>query len=198
MQFPPYSRQRLLLLMPLLFALISCSFNDPIPSKPSLAAQAKHRANTDPATAQQPSATPPAVHLEVIKSNRTLRLWQGETLLLSTGVALGQQPQGHKTCQGDSRTPEGVYTVTERKADSQFYLALRLSYPNAEDRAKAAALGCDPGGDIMIHGLPNGRGHIGSAHRLDDWTEGCVAVTNEEMDRLWARVSVGTRVEIRP
>ena len=198
MNFPTFSRPAILAVATLLLSIAGCSFNTPFPQKTT----ASHSANSAkfPATIPQPAVNPAPVkaRIEVLKSSRTLRLWQGETLVFSLGVALGQQPQGRKTCQGDSRTPEGVYTVTERKADSQFHLALRLSYPNAADRLRASESGCEPGGDIMIHGLPNGRGYVGAAHRLEDWTEGCVAVTNEEMDRLWALVPVGTRVEIRP
>ena len=113
-------------------------------------------------------------------------------------MALGRNPVGPKTCQGDNRTPEGIYAVTEHKRDSGFYRALRLSYPAPVDYARAAKMGCEPGGDIMIHGLENGYGWVGTAHRSADWTRGCVAVTNEEMDTLWTWIPDGTVVEIRP
>lgn len=113
-------------------------------------------------------------------------------------VALGRQPTGAKACEGDMRTPEGTYTVTEHKADSDFYKALRISYPEQEDIERAQEKGCKPGGNIMIHGLQNGFGYVGASHRSVDWTRGCIAVTNQEMDRLWTLVPTGTVVEIRP
>lgn len=195
MYFSAVRYQRLWLASALLLSVAGCSFHTPLPQATDKSAQSKPFAQDQPLP---PPALSARFHIEVIKSSRTLRLWRGDQLQASYGIALGGSPVGHKSCQGDSRTPEGVYTVTQRKADSSFYRALRLSYPNAQDRAHAARLGCDPGGDIMIHGLPNGRGYIGSSHRVEDWTEGCIALTNEEMDRLWALVPVGTRVEIRP
>lgn len=194
MNFPTSYRAAIFTAHALVLSLAGCSFTTPFPSKTPAGAP-KPPVSSPPITV----AAPPALlRIEIYKASRSLQLWRGAQLLQSVGIALGQQPIGHKTCEGDSRTPEGVYTVTERKADSRFHLALRLSYPNTDDRLRAARLGCNPGGDIMIHGLPNGRGYMGSAHRQEDWTEGCAAVTNEEMDRLWALVPAGTRVEIRP
>ncbi len=132
------------------------------------------------------------------KSRRLLSVYRQGHLLGSFKVALGRSPVGPKTCQGDNKTPEGVYTVTEHKRDSDFYHALRLSYPSSEDITRAKAQGCTPGGDIMIHGLENGYGWVGTAHQSADWTRGCIAVTNEEMDRLWTWVLDNTVVEIRP
>ena len=104
---------------------------------------------------------------------------------------LGGAPVGHKRQQGDRRTPEGDYRITYRNDRSRFHLSLRISYPNEADRRQAAARGVDPGGDIMIHGAtpPGSR---------TDWTEGCIAVTNAEMEAVWQRVPVGTPVRIRP
>jgi murein L,D-transpeptidase YafK len=113
-------------------------------------------------------------------------------------VALGGEPTGPKERQGDHKTPEGVYVLDRRNERSHFYRSLHVSYPNGEDRARAQKAGVDPGGDIVVHGLPNGVGWIGSAHRMRNWTDGCIAVTNEEMDEIWRSVPDGTPIEIRP
>jgi len=113
-------------------------------------------------------------------------------------VALGREPVGPKLQQGDDRTPEGSYVIDGRNYNSAYHLALHLSYPNAVDRARAAALGVDPGGDIMIHGLPAGFGWLGPAHRERDWTRGCIAVTDSEIEEISRLVSDGTPVQIRP
>ena len=113
-------------------------------------------------------------------------------------VALGGQPAGAKDRQGDHKTPEGVYAVDTKKANSQFYKALHLSYPNPAEREHARKLGVNPGSDVEIHGLGAKWGWIGAKHRLTDWTDGCVAVTNEEIDEIYPLISVGTTVEIRP
>lgn len=131
------------------------------------------------------------------KSQRRLLLLQGAEIVASYAIALGQEP-GRKERQGDRRTPEGRYLIDGRKLDSQYYRALRISYPNAEDRRRARSAGLKPGGDIMIHGLPNGLEGIGSYHSSGDWTRGCIAVTNEELDEIWARVPDGTPIEILP
>jgi murein L,D-transpeptidase YafK len=113
-------------------------------------------------------------------------------------IALGRNPVGKKTREGDLKTPEGCYVIDGRNPDSRFYRSLHISYPNAEDEKEAAALGVSPGGDIMIHGLKNGKGWIGKRHRRQDWTNGCVAVTNSEMDEIWSAVPDGTPVTIVP
>jgi murein L,D-transpeptidase YafK len=111
-------------------------------------------------------------------------------------VALGGQPVGDKVSAGDRRTPEGIFFVTDRNENSGYHLALRLSYPDERHQARADSLGVSPGGDIMIHGLPLGRGKVGAKHRLSDWTNGCIALTDEEIEQLWRAVPVGTPVEI--
>lgn len=113
-------------------------------------------------------------------------------------VALGRQPSGDKQYLGDQRTPEGVFRIVERNPASRYHLALRLSYPDSAHRARAAALGRSPGGDIMIHGLPDEYADVGAAHREDDWTEGCIAVTNAEIEEIWRLVLVGSPIEIEP
>jgi murein L,D-transpeptidase YafK len=132
------------------------------------------------------------------KSARQLTLLDHGKVLSTYKVALGRNPIGPKERQGDGRTPEGFYTIDARRPDSGYHLALHVSYPNAQDRARASALGADPGGDIMIHGMRNGLGWLGALHRLKDWTLGCIAVTDDEMDEIWRAVPTGTTVEIRP
>ncbi len=139
-----------------------------------------------------------ADRVQIRKAARELTLYWGGAALRTYGVALGANPDGHKEIEGDGRTPEGRYSISGRNSQSKFHLALRVSYPSAIDRARAAKLGKSPGGDIMIHGLPNGYGFIGSAHRLRDWTVGCIAVTDEEIEEIWRVVPDGCVVDIEP
>ena len=139
---------------------------------------------------------PVADRILIVKSTRTMTLFHGERALKTYKVALGSMPVGPKQIQGDHKTPEGSYTIVSRNEHSQFHLALRISYPNAADRARARRLGASPGGDIMIHGLPNG--FADAQYRRTDWTDGCVSVTNSEIEEIWRLAPVGTRVEIRP
>jgi murein L,D-transpeptidase YafK len=132
------------------------------------------------------------------KSTRTLKLLAGDEIYRTYFVALGGVPQGHKIQEGDQRTPEGVYSIIARQPRSAFYKGLLISYPNEQDLARAEALGVDPGGQIMIHGLRNGYEWMGERHRRQDWTEGCIAVTNQEIEEIWQLVDIGTPVEIRP
>lgn len=141
---------------------------------------------------------PQADRMVIVKSTRTLTLLGEGKVLKTYKVALGGQPVGAKTQQGDNKTPEGVYTIDARNPHSQFHLALHVSYPSAADRANARKLGVNPGGDIMIHGLPPQGAWLGDAHREKDWTLGCIAVTNAEIEEIWAMVPLGTKVEIRP
>jgi murein L,D-transpeptidase YafK len=134
----------------------------------------------------------------ILKSAHTITLLNGGRILRSYKVALGRTPVGPKTRKGDHKTPEGFYTIDSKKEHSRFHRALHISYPNAEDRTRAQAGGYDPGGDVEIHGIENGLGWIGSLQRTIDWTDGCVALTDEEMDGIWNSVDVGTPVEIRP
>ena len=113
-------------------------------------------------------------------------------------VALGGQPVGDKVSAGDRRTPEGMFAVEDRNPASDYHLALRLTYPDERHQARADSLGLPAGGDIMIHGLPRGRSALGARHRLVDWTNGCVALTDEEIEDLWRIVPIGTPVEIKP
>ncbi len=136
--------------------------------------------------------------LVVNKSRRELLLYRSGNVIRSYKVALGKNPVGPKMRQGDGRTPEGAYTITGRNAASAYHRSLRISYPSAADRERARRQGVDPGGDIMIHGLPNGQGFVGAAHRLVDWTDGCIAVTNAEIEEIWRLVPDGTPIQINP
>lgn len=134
----------------------------------------------------------------VIKKERTLQLMNAGKVIKTYKVALGGNPVGPKTRQGDHKTPEGTYILDSRNLRSQFYKSIHISYPNAQDRAAARKQGVSPGGDVFIHGLPNGYGWIGVQHRLKDWTDGCIAVTDKEIDEIWRAVPNGTPIEIRP
>ena len=133
----------------------------------------------------------------VVKSEHRLQLLNGGTVVRTYTVAIGRGGLAPKQQQGDHKTPEGIYRIDRRKANSRFHRALHISYPNDADRERARQLGVDPGGDIMIHGIMNGFGWVGSMHRMFDWTDGCMAVTDEEIDEIWALVPDGTAVEIR-
>jgi murein L,D-transpeptidase YafK len=129
----------------------------------------------------------------VNKERRELLLLAGESVLRRYRVALGREPAGHKEREGDGRTPEGRYTIDRRNPKSRYHLSLHISYPDAADTERARALGVDPGGDIMIHGVKSG-----VAHPETDWTQGCIAVTDAEMDEIWRLVNDGTPIEIHP
>ncbi len=145
-----------------------------------------------------PESAAQADRVKVYKSERKLLLLRRGRILRQYAIALGQNPEGHKRESGDGRTPEGRYVLDWRSDESRFYRAIHVSYPNGADVLQARERRVDPGGAIMIHGLPNGLGLIGSAHRFFDWTDGCIAVTNEEMDEIWERVPDGTTIEIWP
>jgi len=141
-------------------------------------------------------AITPIEHANAIvveKQKRQMTLLRDGTPIKTYTVALGGNPIGHKTQEGDGRTPEGSYKIDFKNLRSNYYLSLHISYPNETDRANAVEAGVDPGGDIMIHGAPNdGRTVEG------DWTQGCIAVSNAEMDEIWNLVTDGTTIEINP
>jgi murein L,D-transpeptidase YafK len=139
-----------------------------------------------------------ADRIVVVKSTRTMTLLSGEKILKTYKVALGSVPAGPKRVEGDHKTPEGNYLVDFKKAQSQFHMALHISYPSVSDRDRARKLGARPGGAIMIHGLPPAFAYLGPLHRQTDWTDGCIAVTDAEIEEIWKLVPVGARVEIRP
>jgi murein L,D-transpeptidase YafK len=134
----------------------------------------------------------------VEKSFHRLTLVRNGSPLKTYQIALGRNPVGKKVRQGDNRTPEGIYRIDHRNANSRFYRSLHISYPNRKNIEKARKLGVSPGGGIMIHGLPPEIECVGSMHRQVDWTAGCVAVTNSEIDEIWRVVPDGTIIEIRP
>jgi murein L,D-transpeptidase YafK len=136
--------------------------------------------------------------LVVHKAERTLTLYWHGAKLKSYRVALGGRPVGAKAERGDQRTPEGLYSASVRQKETAFHAALVLSYPNDDDLARAKAAGVRPGGGIEIHGLRDGFEWLGSAHVLFDWTDGCIAVTNTEIDELVRAVPDGTPIEILP
>jgi murein L,D-transpeptidase YafK len=139
-----------------------------------------------------------ADRLVVNKSRRELLLYRSEKVIRAYKVALGRNPVGPKLRKGDSKTPEGSYTISGRNTASAYHRSLRISYPSAADQVRARRQGIDPGGDIMIHGLPNGKGFVGTAHRLFDWTDGCIAVTDPEIEEIWRLVPDGTPIQINP
>ncbi|MBK1699580.1 L,D-transpeptidase family protein [Thiococcus pfennigii] len=136
----------------------------------------------------------------VEKSERRLYLVKDERPVRSYPVSLGFAPTGHKEREGDGRTPEGRYVLNWRKASGNFYRSIHISYPNAEDRLRAARLGVNPGGLIMIHGQPppNEYSDLQDLLRDEDWTQGCIAVSNQAIDEIWAATRNGTPIEIRP
>jgi len=148
--------------------------------------------------AQQAASALHADRVVMLKKERTLQLLSQGRVIKSYKVALGGDPVGPKAQQGDHKTPEGVYVLDSRNAHSQFYKSIHISYPSARDRASARAKAVSPGGDVFVHGLPNGYQWVGASHRLKDWTDGCIAVTDEEIDEIWAAVADGTPIEIRP
>jgi murein L,D-transpeptidase YafK len=136
-----------------------------------------------------------ADRIVIEKAARKMMLYRGQNVIRTYRIALGGQPIGEKRCQGDERTPEGEYKIDRRNKNSHYHLSLHISYPNQADRKRAKELGCNPGGDIMIHGITNGLGWLGAVHTTLDWTLGCIAVTDEE---IWELVPNGTRVSIKP
>jgi len=139
-----------------------------------------------------------ADRIVVLKSKRQLELYAKGNLLKSYVVSLGRHPVGPKEREGDKRTPEGLYAIESHNPGSSFHWALKVSYPSAADRLAAAKRGLAPGGDIMIHGIRNGLGLIGRLQRQMDWTAGCIAVTNPEIEEIYRAVPDGTPIEIRP
>lgn len=187
--------------------------NADVPRSVPTPATAHTGARVDPRGSTTPSAPRPAVvnaaitggrraftadSVVVEKALRRLTLYSGGLAVRTFDVALGQNPLGAKERIGDFRTPEGLYAIDGRNPFSKYHKGLHISYPNAADLARAQTMGVTAGGDVMIHGLPNGEGAMGSDHRAYDWTNGCVAVTDEEIDEIWNAVPAGTPVRIKP
>ena len=140
----------------------------------------------------------PADKILIEKRERRLTLISKGEVLKTYKIALGGDPKGPKERQGDNKTPEGTYYIDSRNKDSQYHLSLHISYPNERDKMRAKELGVSPGGNIMIHGLKNGFSWVGDSHAEVDWTKGCIAVTDEEIEEIERLVPNGTIVEIRP
>ena len=134
----------------------------------------------------------------VEKSARKLSIYRAGKKLKTYRVALGRNPTGAKQQEGDQKTPEGFYKIDNRNPNSNFHLALHISYPSAEDTARAAARGLPAGYDIMVHGLPNGRSWPGAFHRRKDWTAGCIALSDQEIEELWRVTPDQSTIEILP
>ena len=140
----------------------------------------------------------PADRIVIEKKERRLTLFSKGRILRQYKIALGGNPDGPKEKQGDNKTPEGTYIIDSRNHDSRYHLSLHISYPNEKDKKRAQELGVCPGGDIMIHGIKNGFSQVGESHTQVDWTKGCIAVTDEEIEDIDKLVPNGTVVEIRP
>lgn len=136
--------------------------------------------------------------IKVDKSERKLLVYSKGRLIKGYKISLGKNPNGAKEYQGDNKTPEGVYHITAKNPNSMAYKNLGISYPNKEDIRRAETLGKPTGGDIKIHGMMNDLGFVGSIHSLFDWTNGCIAVTNDEIDELFKYVKIGTTIAIVP
>lgn len=134
----------------------------------------------------------------VEKAENRLSLYRDDKLLAKYHVVFGGQPRGHKQQQGDKRTPEGDYVLDWKKADSAYHRAIHVSYPNTADREAAKRRGVDPGGLIMIHGQPNGLEAFEAITQTRNWTDGCIALRNADMDEVWSRVDAGTPIRIKP
>ncbi len=135
----------------------------------------------------------------VNKTERTLRLLSGDTVVRQYDISLGDEPTGHKTREGDEKTPEGDYLLDYRNPNSRYHKSIHISYPNSADKRQAQEGGYSPGGDIFIHGLPNGMGQMATAFTGRDWTDGCIAINNNDhMDDVWELVKNGTPIRIVP
>lgn len=169
---------------------VSASGSAPEPANPSLP--------TESGALPVPQPLEAADYVLVRKGERRLYLLREGRVLRSYPVRLGLNPDGHKVAEGDFRTPEGVYTVAARNPRSEFFLSLKVSYPSADDREAARRRGVPPGGNIMIHGLPNVPRKPLSYYRDIDWTNGCIAVNNDDMLEIWLLTRNRIPVEIRP
>lgn len=151
------------------------------------------------ATAAQPPKVEGSVDRIVVeKAAHRMSLYAGDRLVRTYAISLGGGGLAPKVRSGDRLTPEGDYRITGRNPRSRFHLALRIGYPTPAQTAAARAKGIDPGGDIMIHGLPNGRGALAALYKGQDWTDGCIAVTDPEIEEVWTLVRDGARVRITP
>jgi hypothetical protein len=144
------------------------------------------------------AALPLADRVLVDKGDRRLYLLRNGDVLRAYRISLGLRPEGHKQFEGDFRTPEGVYRLTRRNPNSEYFLSIQVDYPNAQDQARARRQGLSPGGAIMIHGEPNAPRKPRDYYANVDWTEGCIAVSNSDMVEIWLMTPLDTPIEIRP
>ncbi len=149
-----------------------------------------------PAAYSLPPLTHPIDRILIEKSARRLTVFRDGKPLRSYPIALGFASKGDKARQGDGKTPEGLFTINRRNPQSRYHLSLGIDYPRPEDIARARESGVDPGGDIFIHGQPNGLGNLVTI--ANDWTAGCIALSNRQIEELWRITPIGTPVEIRP
>ncbi|WKJ90346.1 L,D-transpeptidase family protein [Methylomonas montana] len=136
--------------------------------------------------------------ITISKSEKVLYLQKQGRVFAAYPVAFGRNPIGHKEKQGDNRTPEGAYTIDARNENSSYFKALHISYPNSKDIDQARVKGVSAGGDIMIHGQKNGFGWASFLVQHFNWTRGCVALSNDNMEKVWQSVNVGAKIEIKP
>ena len=143
-------------------------------------------------------SSPPVDKVVVEKSDNKMYLMKRSKVIKSYDISLGGNPIGHKVQEGDLRTPEGEYALIHKNNNSKFYRSITISYPNEADIARAKARGVDPGGAIVIHGFPNELGNVTEPFEPLNWTEGCIAVRNHEMDEMFNLIALNTPIEIRP
>lgn len=141
---------------------------------------------------------PRADEVLIDKSDRELHLIQDGEIFRTFPIALGIRPEGDKKKEGDFRTPEGRYLLDTRNPNSDFFLSIHVSYPNADDRQEALQSGVKPGGAIMIHGQPNEPSRSETYYKTQDWTNGCIALSNSDMIDVWLMTDENTPIEIRP
>ncbi|WNV06637.1 L,D-transpeptidase family protein [Candidatus Methylospira mobilis] len=140
----------------------------------------------------------PIESVRVLKSEHKLQLLSANEVTREFHAVFGSNPLGHKTQEGDGKTPEGVYLLDYKKSDSAFHKAIHISYPGERDIASAQARDMEPGGLIMIHGQKNGLGWLSFISRYLNWTNGCIALSNADMDQVWDLVKEGTKIELLP
>lgn len=146
----------------------------------------------------EPTALPPITKIVVNKSQRQLCIYNQETLLKTYTIALGFDPIGHKEQEGDGKTPEGLYRVCAKNPNSAYHKSLKVSYPNSLDKKQAKEKGVPPGDHIMIHGLGKNFSSLGKNHIKKDWTLGCIALTDEEIEEIFTAADIGTTIQINP
>jgi len=182
----------------LLSAIVLAGLLIPSGSRAADTAMQQTALNQPPVADWQKLATPKADRIVVYKAQRRLELRRDGQVIRFYHIALGPHPIGPKVERGDGKTPEGTYFIDRRNMASEYHLSLHISYPETADIKRAAALKVDPGANILIHGEPNILNHEGKANLLKDWTAGCIALHNTDMDEIWRLVDDGVTVEIHP